>query len=335
MLTGDSLNEDLFATATWWANTELVNDFWTELPHKLVRVHITPRRRFFDPRKWETSQTHLRELLLLQLGSVRETWGIGCMSRRMLSTVIEQWLDKDLGEYPTLWIGRSVFNRSQAAPLTRPIGHAPSMEDDEGAADRRVPPTRPGFQRLMGLPRAPVDHPGGQGLRDEDKGAAVPKELGGAEGRGPQDGVGSEHRGHEGEPHAAHPGRGRFRGTTFEQIPDNYGDWASEEQRQNTNMHNDLKRFVMRRRHRRNTGKTSTSAALGHSTPSYLDAETYATVPPPPLSETGSSSWAMVPDYESAFQEGYNTVGRGPPAQWMECQTPVGARHANRDPRQT
>ena len=48
-LTGDSLNEDLFAT--WWANTELVNDFWIELPHKLVRVHITPRRRFFDPQE--------------------------------------------------------------------------------------------------------------------------------------------------------------------------------------------------------------------------------------------------------------------------------------------
>ena len=122
---------------------------------------------------------------------------------------------------------------------------------------------------------------------------------------------------------------GRFRGTsfTFEQIPDNYGDWASEEERQNgTNMHNDLndlKRFVMWRRHRRNTGNTSTSAALGHATPSYLDAETYATVPPPPLSETGSSSWA--PDYESAFQEGYNTVGRGRPVQWMECQTPIPA----------
>ena len=49
MLTSDVLNEDMFATG--WASTDLVNDFWIELPLKLVRVHITPRRRFFDPRK--------------------------------------------------------------------------------------------------------------------------------------------------------------------------------------------------------------------------------------------------------------------------------------------
>ena len=33
---------------------------------------------------------------------------------------------------------------------------------------------------------------------------------------------------------------GRFRGTTFAQIPDNYGDWASEEERQNgANVHSE------------------------------------------------------------------------------------------------
>ncbi|CAE7582602.1 RE1 [Symbiodinium sp. CCMP2592] len=119
---------------------------------------------------------------------------------------------------------------------------------------------------------------------------------------------------------------GRFRGTTFAQIPDNYGDWASEKERQNgTNMHNDLKRFVMWRRHRRSKGQNTPAAAASTMEPTYLDAETYATVPPPPISETGSSSWAMVADYESAFSEGYNPRARGRPALWREAQTPVPA----------
>ncbi|CAE7456103.1 RE1 [Symbiodinium sp. CCMP2592] len=76
---------------------------------------------------------------------------------------------------------------------------------------------------------------------------------------------------------------GRFRGTTFAQIPENYGDWASEEERRNgDNMHNDLKRFVQWRRHRRSRAKGSASSVVEPTAPSYLDVETYAMVTPPP-----------------------------------------------------
>ncbi|CAE7603954.1 GIP, partial [Symbiodinium microadriaticum] len=51
MLSGDILNEELFSV--WWATTDIKNDFWLELPHKLIRVHVTPRRKFFDPRRWD------------------------------------------------------------------------------------------------------------------------------------------------------------------------------------------------------------------------------------------------------------------------------------------
>ena len=74
---------------------------------------------------------------------------------------------------------------------------------------------------------------------------------------------------------------GRFRGSCYTDIPDNYGDWASEEERRNgTNMSPDLKRFVIWRRHRRSQGNP----------------ERDAVVPPPPLSETGSSVWGVVED---------------------------------------
>ena len=45
---------------------------------------------------------------------------------------------------------------------------------------------------------------------------------------------------------------GRFKGSSYADIPENYGAWASEEEKVNgTNMHPDLKRFVVwRRRHR-------------------------------------------------------------------------------------
>ena len=91
---------------------------------------------------------------------------------------------------------------------------------------------------------------------------------------------------------------GRFRATTFAQIP-NYGDWASEEERRNgDNMHNDLKRFVQWRRHQRRRGKEAASSVAESTVPSYLDVETYAMVTPPPVSETGSTSWAMMADYD-------------------------------------
>ena len=54
MLLGDILNADIFLE--WWSKTELQNDFWLETNDKLVRVHITPRKNFFDPRDWRTSQ---------------------------------------------------------------------------------------------------------------------------------------------------------------------------------------------------------------------------------------------------------------------------------------
>ncbi|CAE7025469.1 GIP, partial [Symbiodinium sp. CCMP2456] len=95
---------------------------------------------------------------------------------------------------------------------------------------------------------------------------------------------------------------GRFRGTLFSEVPESYGAWASEEERQNgDNMHTDLKRFVNWRRHMRAQPKASMTPP--RSAASYLGVETYASVQPPPMSETGSSSWAAVESVWSGYSE--------------------------------
>ena len=89
---------------------------------------------------------------------------------------------------------------------------------------------------------------------------------------------------------------GSFRGEAFVNIPDAYGDWASEEERVNgDNMHPEMKRFVTwRRRHK--LKKNTAGYASKNKARNYLDVETSALIPPPPISETGatSSSWDVV-----------------------------------------
>ncbi|CAE7551345.1 GIP, partial [Symbiodinium necroappetens] len=87
---------------------------------------------------------------------------------------------------------------------------------------------------------------------------------------------------------------GRFRGSSYADIPENYAQWASDEEKANgDNMSPDLKRFVLWRRHRRTMEPKTPVVKRG-----YKDPEKDAKVPPPPLSETGSSAWAVVEDSE-------------------------------------
>eukprot|EP00439_Symbiodinium_sp_Y106_P040342 s2167_g4.t4 len=44
-LVADSLNMNTFLG--WWNSTAISNDFWIETEHKLIRVHVTPRKSFF------------------------------------------------------------------------------------------------------------------------------------------------------------------------------------------------------------------------------------------------------------------------------------------------
>ena len=83
-------------------------------------------------------------------------------------------------------------------------------------------------------------------------------------------------------------------GSSYPQIPEKYGDWASEEERQNgDNMHPDLKRYVTWRRLKRTMDAKATTENM------YLkygnDPEANAKVPPPPVSEPGyGRAWSVV-----------------------------------------
>ena len=99
----------------------------------------------------------------------------------------------------------------------------------------------------------------------------------------------------------------RFKGSKYTKIPESYGAWASEEERQNgACMHPDLKRFVVWRRNRRRS-KPVTSV-----TPKTYDPEENAKVPPPPISETGStnSHWTTVTDKDRPLTPKMKPRGR-------------------------
>ena len=66
LLTRTVLEHESFLN--WWNTENLARDFWVESEHFLDRIHVTPRRTFFDPTKWNTSHSPLRETLLESLG---------------------------------------------------------------------------------------------------------------------------------------------------------------------------------------------------------------------------------------------------------------------------
>ena len=132
MLSGDSLNINTFLC--WWNSTNISNDFWIEGPETLVRVHVTPRRTYFDPSKWRTTYSSQHSLLLENLGDLRETWGIACCTQRELTTVTDQWRFSTEAGHHVLWIGRSVFNRAARQSPVPPRCHEPggAMEAQQG-----------------------------------------------------------------------------------------------------------------------------------------------------------------------------------------------------------
>ncbi|CAE7487299.1 RE1 [Symbiodinium sp. CCMP2592] len=81
---------------------------------------------------------------------------------------------------------------------------------------------------------------------------------------------------------------GRFKGTAYKDVPENYANWASREADVNAdNMHPDLRRFVT-------WWRDSKVKEEKEETVKY-DPEANTKIPPPPISETGSSTaWSMV-----------------------------------------
>ena len=119
MLCAASLNTDLFAA--WWGKTAISKDFWIETPNLLIRVHVVPRRGFFDPTRWTTNQAEIKQELLATLGEVRCASAITCSNTHGLCQVHDAWRVATESQHPVLWVGRTTFSRAAKSALCDPI----------------------------------------------------------------------------------------------------------------------------------------------------------------------------------------------------------------------
>ena len=184
----------------WWKTTSISQDFWIEGPEHLVRVHVVPRRSFFSPMAWGTSDQGLKNDLLNALGYVRHIHGISCSMHRALNPVHGTWREHDdQGCFPVLWIGRTVFSRSHMSKATSRTssGHGASTRAPE---DQRMAHEQDGVAlrghtlrtcRELDLEsrRDQVDHRGAPCGREgeqrpADQGDGI-NDAGAAQGKGP------------------------------------------------------------------------------------------------------------------------------------------------------
>ena len=207
MLSGDSL--DLESFVRWWQLTKITADFWIETPEALIRVHVVPRKSFFNPRDWETQQSVLRDNLFRVLGSVRSTYSISCRSLRDLPVVSDMW-EQCLGLpkpcHQCLWVGRTVFNRREFfAPCTSSPGlpgnvPATGMADDESRTSLRSTTSGLGTTSQLDRGGAAQRHYGSDS-RDQDRLAPEGPEFNattGTKGRGDEGGLARPREGDEG-----------------------------------------------------------------------------------------------------------------------------------------
>ncbi|CAE7506765.1 GIP [Symbiodinium sp. CCMP2592] len=113
MLCATPLNSDLFAA--WWGRTPISKDFWIETASALIRVHVVPRRGFFDPTQWSTHQENVKQELLRAIGEVRSTSAVSCGSLHAMQQIHDAWRSDSNTSHPVLWIGRTIFSRASGS----------------------------------------------------------------------------------------------------------------------------------------------------------------------------------------------------------------------------
>ena len=142
LLTRTVLEHESFLN--WWNTENLARDFWVESEHFLDRIHVTPRRTFFDPTKWNTSHSPLRETLLESLGDLRESTCIPCYAKCPTLKLEHHWHEDGGPRAEFLWIGRSRFPRKPREPEVASPGPLDvirsnfAMEDEQGRTGGEV-----------------------------------------------------------------------------------------------------------------------------------------------------------------------------------------------------
>ena len=195
----DPFPHELFLN--WWKQNEITKDFWIETSDCMIRIHVTPRRTPFDPRRWQTSNDILKKQLMGRLGEVRTSTFVPCYNHTMPIEVQHEW-QCDPGQRPEfLWIGRSRFCRNstkQAVALpdrgtadASQVCHAVAMADEPGHSDSDLGGEGHHLQAGVDCPRAPCHAPGGEaddGGRQQEHGRHHQDEYRRAEGEVPPGG---------------------------------------------------------------------------------------------------------------------------------------------------
>ncbi|CAE7625750.1 ND5 [Symbiodinium sp. CCMP2592] len=107
------------AFSAWWKGANQSKDFWLETEGEMVRVHVIPRKRPFDPNLWTTKHDNLKDDLPRRLGAERVTEAIPCLVEGIaVQQHSSAWRQSDseglcleLRELSKigLWVGRSRF----------------------------------------------------------------------------------------------------------------------------------------------------------------------------------------------------------------------------------
>ncbi|CAE7751606.1 RE1 [Symbiodinium sp. CCMP2592] len=71
LLLDENFNAESFMN--WWKGTNISNDFWVENDSVLIRIHVVPRRTFFDPSNWNTQNLEQKALGQCKLCHARRT----------------------------------------------------------------------------------------------------------------------------------------------------------------------------------------------------------------------------------------------------------------------
>ena len=185
--------------AAWWARTPISKDLWIETASSFVRVHVVPRKGFFDPSCWNTDQEENKSRLLAALGQIRSASAISRSNLSGMQQIHDTWIDTEDTSHPILWIGRTIFSRvtpetpcasrpsspSDGVPEGKCVEHVKGATDGEGPGlehhhppvmvCRRIAPTHTGEEgghgrHVFGAERACIDEQRAVGERAQAPG---------------------------------------------------------------------------------------------------------------------------------------------------------------------
>ena len=169
MLLGD-LSAETFLH--WWhQQRDTDRDFWVESADVLIRVHVAPRRTFFDPRTWRTKDNTLKTQMLEALGDQRTTTCVPCTNSIRVLKIEHEWRTSHGARADFLWVGRSIFKRQarKLSPTTQLNSFDEldrpnlAMEDEQGSVDGGVGGARSGGAERVDRGRAEVYVAGAEG----------------------------------------------------------------------------------------------------------------------------------------------------------------------------